>query len=183
MRHFQIPTSYGANRFGRRQSTLNRDWQQGRGSTPPMGRSNDHGTLAGISFASGRFASGVCFELRIKKALGKHGSQGGKDTAFDRERLEASVASHPCEITRAFGSASNLFRKLRIRAKAFSNNTTPKGGRQSHYRRLWVEKCQAPSTTPSMSGSYGISENGSIEVLLANYSIFQADADFSKGCQ
>ena len=128
-------------------------------------------------------ASNCASELRIKKALGKHGSQGGKDTAFDRERLEASVASHPCEITRAFGSASNLFRKLRIRAKAFSNNTTPKGGRQSHYRRLWVEKCQAPSTTPSMSGSYGISENGSIEVLSANYSIFQADADFSKGCQ
>ena len=72
-------------------------------------------------------ASNCASELRIKKALGKHGSQGGKDTAFDRERLEASVASHPCEITRAFGSASNRFRKLRIRAKTFSNNTLPKG--------------------------------------------------------
>ena len=133
MRRFQIPTSYGANRFGRRQrlqSTLNRDWQQGRGSTPPMGRSNDHGTLAGISFASRRLASGVCVELRKriahKKALGKHGSQGGKDTAFDRERLEASVASHPCEITRAFGSASNLFRKLCIRARLSQTTRLPK---------------------------------------------------------
>ena len=65
-------------------------------------------------------------ELRIKKALGKHGSQGGKDTAFDRERLEASVASHPCEITRAFGSASNLFRKLCIRARLSQTTRLPK---------------------------------------------------------
>jgi hypothetical protein len=142
VRHCKSPTSYGANRFGRRQrlrGTLNRDWQQARGSTPSMGRSNDHVTLAGISFASGRSASGVYVELRkriaqencarelrIKKALGKHGSQGGKDTAFDRERLEASVASHPCEITRAFGSASNLFRKLCIRARLSQTTRLPK---------------------------------------------------------
>ena len=71
-------------------------------------------------------ASNCASELRIKKALGKHGSQGGKDTAFDRERLEASVASHPCEITRAFGSASNLFRKLCIRARLSQTTRLPK---------------------------------------------------------